>query len=228
MTSDDSYQADRLRMVRNQIESRGIRDPRVLQAMQEIPRHLFVPSERRHLAYVDGPLPIGEGQTISQPYIVALMTELLELSGDEQVLEVGTGSGYQAAVLSKLAEKVYSLERIPELAEQARVRLSDLGSSNVEVRVGDGSAGLPDHAPFDGILVTAAAPRVPEALKGQLADGGVLVLPVGSRAGQILERWRREGDLYRTEKIAPVAFVPLIGSQGWDENESPDRWWRSG
>jgi protein-L-isoaspartate(D-aspartate) O-methyltransferase len=228
MTSDDSYRADRLRMVRNQIEGRGIRDPRVLQAMHDVPRHLFVPSERRHLAYVDGPLPIGGGQTISQPYIVALMTELLELSGDERVLEVGTGSGYQAAVLSKLAEKIYSLERIPELAEQARVRLSDLGSSNVEVHVGDGSEGLPDHAPFDGILVTAAAPRVPEALKEQLADGGVLVLPVGSRAGQILERWRREGDLYRAEKIAPVAFVPLIGSQGWDENESPDRWWRSG
>jgi protein-L-isoaspartate(D-aspartate) O-methyltransferase len=228
MPAEDSYQAERLRMVKNQIKGRGVRDARVLRAMQDVPRHVFVPAERRHLAYADGPLPIGGGQTISQPYIVALMTELLELEGDEKVLEVGTGSGYQAAVLSRLAAQVYTLERIPELAEQARLRLSDLACTNVEVHVGDGSEGLLDHAPYDGILVTAAAPRVPEALKAQLADGGLLVLPVGGRAGQILERWRREGDSFHVERIAPVAFVPLIGSQGWDENESPDRWWRSG
>jgi protein-L-isoaspartate(D-aspartate) O-methyltransferase len=228
MAAADSYQEDRLRMVRSQIKGRGVRDQRVLQAMRDVPRHLFVPSERRHLAYTDGPLPIGGGQTISQPYIVALMTELLDLSGSERVLEVGTGSGYQAAVLSKLAAQVYSLDRIAELAEQARIRLEDMGCTNVEVQVGDGSQGLPEHAPYDGILVTAAAPQVPEALKQQLADGGSLVLPVGSRAGQILERWTREGDSFRAEKIAPVAFVPLIGEQGWSENESPGSWWRSG
>ncbi|MEJ2010992.1 MAG: protein-L-isoaspartate(D-aspartate) O-methyltransferase [Anaerolineales bacterium] len=227
MEASDSYQEERLRMVRNQIKGRGVRDPRVLQAMREVPRHLFVPSEQRHLAYADGPLPIGGGQTISQPYIVALMTELLDLSGSERVLEVGTGSGYQAAVLSKLAAQVYSLDRISELAEQARIRLEDLDCTNVNVHVGDGSQGLPEYAPYDGILVTAAAPHVPEALKEQLADRGSLVLPVGSRAGQILERWTREGDSFRVEKIAPVAFVPLIGAQGWGEDEAPGRWWRS-
>jgi protein-L-isoaspartate(D-aspartate) O-methyltransferase len=228
MAASESYQAERLRMVRNQIQRRGVKDPRVLQAMQDVPRHLFVPSERRHQAYADGPLPIGGGQTISQPYIVALMTDLLELSGGECVLEVGTGSGYQAAVLSRLAKRVYSLERIPELASQAEVRLAELGCTNVEIHVGDGSVGLPEYAPYDGILVTAAAPRVPEALKEQLTqDGGVLVVPVGGRAGQILERWRCEGETFQIEKVAPVAFVPLIGSQGWDEDESPDRQWRS-
>ena len=228
MAASDSYQAERLRMVKNQIQRRGVNDPGVLQAMRDVPRHLFVPSERRHLAYADGPLPIGEGQTISQPYIVALMTGLLELSGEERVLEVGTGSGYQAAVLSRLAKQIYSLERIPELASQARIRLTDLGCTNVEIHVGDGSMGLVEYAPYDGILVTAAAPHVPEALKAQLTqDSGLLVVPVGGRTGQILERWRREGESYQVERVAPVAFVPLIGSQGWDEDDSPDRRWRS-
>jgi len=228
MARVESHEAERLRMVQAQIEARGVRDPRVLAAMSEVPRHLFVTAEQRHLAYVDGPLPIGDGQTISQPYIVALMSELLELDGSERVLEVGTGSGYQAAVLARLAGQVYTLERIPELAEKARLRLDDLGCANVNVRIGDGSQGLPEHAPYDGILVTAAAPRVPESLKAQLADGGRLVLPVGGRAGQILERWRRDGRAFQVERIAPVAFVPLIGTNGWDEEGSADRWWRSG
>jgi len=222
------YERERQRMVEKQIKGRGVRDPRVLQALGDVPRHLFVPPERRHLAYADGPLPIGDDQTISQPYIVAYMTELLELQGGESVLEVGTGSGYQTAILSRLARKVYSLERIAALAERARQRLVDMGCSNVEVHVGDGSAGLPAHAPYDRILVTAAAPSVPRPLQDQLANAGRLVLPVGGRSGQVLERWIREGDSYTIEKLAPVAFVPLIGAYAWDESDPPDMWWRSG
>jgi protein-L-isoaspartate(D-aspartate) O-methyltransferase len=215
----------RERMVEDQIRSRGIKDARVLEAMATIPRHVFVPSENRHLAYADAPLPIGHRQTISQPFIVALMTELLCLDGDETVLEVGTGSGYQAAILGRLAKRVYSLERIPELAEHARGILLALKVDNVEVLVADGSQGLPEHAPFGGIMVTAAAPRVPVPLKEQLADGGRLVLPVGEQAGQILECWERQGDDFRRDRVAPVAFVPLVGEHGWDSDERPFSWW---
>jgi protein-L-isoaspartate(D-aspartate) O-methyltransferase len=215
----------RERMVEDQIRSRGIKDARVLEAMATIPRHVFVPSENRHLAYADAPLPIGHRQTISQPFIVALMTELLCLDGDETVLEVGTGSGYQAAILGRLAKRVYSLERIPELAEHARGILLELKVDNVEVLVADGSQGLPEHAPFGGIMVTAAAPRVPVPLKEQLADGGRLVLPVGEQAGQILECWERQGDDFRRDRVAPVAFVPLVGEHGWDSDERPFSWW---
>ncbi|UCF61888.1 MAG: protein-L-isoaspartate(D-aspartate) O-methyltransferase [Anaerolineaceae bacterium] len=225
MKESEELTHERERMVENQIRSRGIKDERVLEAMATIPRHVFVPSENRHLAYADAPLPIGHRQTISQPFIVALMTELLDLDGDETVLEVGTGSGYQAAILGRLAKRVYSLERIPELAEHARGILRALKVDNVEVLVADGSQGLPEHAPFEGIMVTAAAPRVPVPLKEQLADGGRLVLPVGEQAGQILECWERQGDDFRRDRVAPVAFVPLVGEHGWDSDERPFSWW---
>ncbi len=225
MKESDELTHARERMVEDQIRSRGIKDVRVLDAMGTIPRHVFVPSENRHLAYADAPLPIGQRQTISQPFIVALMTELLGLQGDEIVLEVGTGSGYQAAILGRLAKRVYSLERIPELAEHARGILCTLKLDNVEVLVADGSQGLPEYAPFGGIMVTAAAPKVPVPLKEQLADGGRLVLPVGEQAGQVLECWERQGDDFSRERVAPVAFVPLVGEHGWNSDERPFSWW---
>jgi len=225
MTESDELTRARQRMVDEQMRGRGIADLHVLDAMRAVPRHLFVPPEHGHLAYADAPLPIGHRQTISQPYIVALMTELLELQGDETVLEIGTGSGYQAAVLSHLAKRVYTLERIPELANQARDVLSAMGYDNVEVLVGDGSQGLPEHAPYGAIIVTAAAPKVPTPLKKQLADGGRLVLPVGQQMGQVLERWRRQGDDFKRESVAPVAFVPLVGEHGWSADERPMSWW---
>jgi protein-L-isoaspartate(D-aspartate) O-methyltransferase len=225
MVESDELTQARERMIDDQIRGRGIKDARVLEAMAKIPRHVFVPAENTHLAYADAPLPIGHRQTISQPFIVALMTELLKLQGDEIVLEVGTGSGYQAAILSRLAKHVYSLERIPELAENASMILDALQIENVEVLVTDGSQGLPEHAPFGGIMVTAAAPKVPEPLKEQLADGGRLVLPVGEQAGQILECWERQGDDFRRDRVAPVAFVPLVGEHGWDSDERPFSWW---
>lgn len=224
MQPEERYRLERERMVEEQLRARDISDRRVLAAMRQVPRHLFVPENKRHLAYADAPLPIGQGQTISQPYVVALMTQLLELKGDEKVLEVGTGSGYQAAVLGRLARKVYTVERLPELAERARRLLQDLGLENVEVVVGDGSRGLPEQAPFDAILVAAAAPRVPEPLKAQLAEGGRLVLPVGGRGGQVLERWRRVGGRFEVEEVAPVAFVPLVGEEGWTASEAEDLW----
>jgi protein-L-isoaspartate(D-aspartate) O-methyltransferase len=215
----DEYVEERERMVREQLMTRDIRDQKVLEAMRSVPRHRFVPPEYRHLAYSDGPLPIGQGQTISQPYIVALMTQLLELRGDEVVLEVGTGSGYQAAILARLAREVHTIERYPSLAEKAEKVLKELGIRNVHVHVGDGSKGLAEHAPYDGIIVTAAAPRVPQPLMDQLADGGRLVLPVGGRGAQFLERWQRRGATYHMEQIAPVAFVPLIGDFGWESEK---------
>ncbi|MGD8552882.1 MAG: protein-L-isoaspartate(D-aspartate) O-methyltransferase [Anaerolineales bacterium] len=220
MSDTESALAElRERMVADQIFRRGIKDERLLNALREVPRHEFVPPEQKRSAYIDAPLPIGDRQTISQPYIVALMTSLLELRGDETVLEVGTGSGYQAAILSRLAKKVYSVERFERLAEEARGRLLRLGYENVEVVVGDGTAGLPEHAPFEGILVTAAAPRVPPPLENQLAEGGRLVLPVGGRLGQVLEVWRCEQDRMISERVTPVAFVPLIGKHGWPDEE---------
>lgn len=219
MEREDEYLEERERMVREQLMNRDIYDQRVLQAMRSVPRHCFVLPEYRHLAYSDSPLPIGQGQTISQPYIVALMTQLLELKGNETVLEVGTGSGYQAAVLASLAREVYTIERHATLAENAQAVLKDLGIKNVHVYVGDGTKGLPEHAPYDGIIVTAAAPRVPQPLLDQLADQGRLVLPVGGRGAQFLERWQRCGTNFRMEQIAPVAFVPLIGEFGWESEK---------
>ncbi len=212
----DAFAEARKRMVEEQLKARGIRDQRVLRAMEAVPRHLFVRPEDQEWAYADGPLPIGYGQTISQPYIVARMTELLGLKGDEKVLEIGTGSGYQAAILAHLAREVHTVERIPELVEMARQRLAKLGLTNVHVHHGDGTLGWPEAAPYDAILVTAAAPKVPEPLLEQLAEGGRLVAPVGSRGLQYLERWTREGQTFHRERFEPVAFVPLIGSYGWD------------
>lgn len=223
---DEIYTRDRQQMVEEQLVRRHIRDERVLEAMRTIPRHLFVPEEQQHLAYIDAPLPIGSGQTISQPYIVALMTELLQLGENACVLEIGTGSGYQAAILSRIAERVYSVERISALAERARMVFDELGIRNVNVITGDGTEGLERYQPYDGIIVTAAAPEVPKPLEGQLAPEGRLVLPVGSRVGQVLEVWHRSGDELVCEKMAPVAFVPLIGKHGWPEEGSPSRWWR--
>jgi protein-L-isoaspartate(D-aspartate) O-methyltransferase len=214
---DELYASEREQMVATQIARRGVRDRRVLEAMRTVPRHCFVSPEYRYLAYTDGPLPIGNGQTISQPYIVALMSELLELSGDEKVLEVGTGSGYQAAVLAHLARQVHTIERYANLARYAGRILTDLGLTNVIIHTGDGSKGLQEQAPFAGIIVTAAAPAIPRPLLDQLEDGGRLVIPVGDRGGQVLECWVRQGERFDYESIIPVAFVPLVGEQGWKE-----------
>ncbi len=217
MKEDVQYTNARLRMVAEQLANRDINDKRVLDAFRTVPRHLFIPEGQRHLAYADGPLPIGQGQTISQPYIVALMTQLLDLSGDEIVLEVGTGSGYQAAILSCIAREVYTIERHQALAKNAESILKQLGYDNVNVYIADGTLGRVENAPYDGILVTAAAPGVPKPLMDQLADGGRLVVPVGGRGAQFLECWQRKGSDTFCQQIAPVAFVPLIGEYGWEE-----------
>jgi protein-L-isoaspartate(D-aspartate) O-methyltransferase len=200
----------RKRMVERQIRARGITDPKVLNAMLRVPRHLFVPDFVRDQAYEDYPLPIGSDQTISQPYIVALMTSLLELKGGEKVLEIGTGSGYQAAVLAEIAGKVYTIEILEELARQARETLSSLGYRNIEQRVGDGWVGWPEAAPFDGILVTAAPPKVPQALVDQLAMGGRLVIPVGRTFQDLLVLTRTPAGVER-KTVIPVRFVPMTG-----------------
>jgi protein-L-isoaspartate(D-aspartate) O-methyltransferase len=205
---------ERKLMVARQLRGRGISDRRVLDAFETIPRHLFVPAEYRISAYADNPLPIGFNQTISQPFIVAYMTQTLELTGDERALEVGTGSGYQAAILSALAAEVHTVELIPALAERAARTLARLGISNVFVHVGDGSQGWKASAPYDAIIVSAAGPRVPPSLLEQLVDGGRMILPVGERGGQILELWRREGESFSHETLLPVAFVPLRGKEG--------------
>lgn len=218
MEDKDYYANLRNYMVNEQIISRGVHDEPLLRAMRSVPRHLFVPEEYANIAYSDGPLPIGHGQTISQPYIVALMTELLELKGQENVLEVGTGSGYQAALLGHLTGQVHTIERHEALAENAERILMRLGYRNVMVHVGDGSLGLQKYAPFQAIMVTAAAPNVPQPLFDQLDEGGRLVLPEGGAGGQILDRWRKQEGKYTQEHIAPVAFVPLRGQHGWKED----------
>ena len=203
--------------MRFQIQPRGVRDVRVLEAMRRVPRDRFVPAERRADAWADRPVPIGRGQTISQPFMVALMSEALGLHGSERVLEVGTGSGYQAAVLGELAAEVFSVERIAELAGTAARTLEDLGCVNVTVVIGDGCRGLLEHAPFDAILVAAAAPSVPAALRDQLADGGILVVPIGeSAAVQVLTIVRRTGARFTSEEGTGCRFVPLIGEGAFD------------
>jgi protein-L-isoaspartate(D-aspartate) O-methyltransferase len=197
-------------MVAEQIEARGVKNVPTLNAMRAVPRHLFVPPNEVDEAYDDHPLPIGSGQTISQPYIVGFMTEALRLSGGETVLEVGTGSGYQAAVLARIAAKVYTIEIVEPLAQAARERLERLGYRNVEVRAGDGYAGWPEAAPFDGIMVTAAAPRIPAPLKSQLRDGGRLVIPVGDEYQEIVVVTRR-GQAFDERRVLPVRFVPMTG-----------------
>jgi protein-L-isoaspartate(D-aspartate) O-methyltransferase len=202
-------------MVERQIARRGITSPRILEAFSEVPRHMFIPTSQHLFAYEDGPLPIGKGQTISQPYIVAYMTKHLKLEGEERVLEIGTGSGYQAAILGKLAAEVYSIERHASLAETAAQLLKELGFENIWVHVGDGTQGLPEFAPYDAIMVTAAAPDVPAPLLDQLAEGGRLIMPVGGRIGQVLHLYQRQGKEFKQKVLAPVAFVPLIGDHGW-------------
>ena len=214
-SKEHDYTSARLVMVRSQLQRRGITDARVLQAMREVPRHLFVPPEWRHEAYSDRPLPIGDEQTISQPYMVAIMTQNLALQGHEHMLEIGTGSGYQAAVLSRLAAHVSSIEYFADLADSARALLQRLGYINVEVIVGDGGLGLPAQAPYDGIIVAAAAPHVPQPLLAQLAEGGRLVIPVGSATRQELCIITRHGDDYAQERSVPCRFVPLLGEEGW-------------
>ena len=210
------YRAERERMVREQLSSRGIRNSRVLSAMARVPRHLFVTEELREQAYEDHPLPIGEGQTISQPYMVALMAEALELQGTERVLEVGTGSAYEAAVLAELCAHVFSVELVDKLACQARIALRCLGYSNVSLRVGDGTLGWEEHAPFDSIVISAAAPGIPRPLLDQLRPGGCLVVPMGEEELQTLARIHKgEGGGYREECLTECRFVKLMGRYGW-------------
>ncbi len=217
--SEERFERLRARMVAEQIESRMVRNARVLAAMRAVPRHRFVPELYINNAYEDRPILIGEDQTISQPYIVALMTQLLGLEGEETVLEVGTGSGYQAAVLAECCRQVFTIERHQILAERSAALLAELGYQNVSVRHGDGSGGWPEKGPFDAIMVTAAAPKVPQPLLEQLAQGGRLVLPVGDWNIQYLQRWERQGPKYEHEVIVPVAFVPLRGAYGWKETD---------
>ena len=207
-------------MVTQQLIRRGIRDERVLQAMREIPRHLFVPAQYRAMAYDDTPLPIGYDQTISQPLMVGMMAEALRLQGGERVLEIGTGSGYQAAILARLALVVFTIERIPELAAQARTTLAMLGITHVHVFVGDGTAGLPEHTPYDAIVVAAGAPQVPKALLAQLKTNGRLLIPTGDRMEQTLLRVTRTDEGLRTEALGGCRIVPLIGEHGWPGAES--------
>ena len=215
MTGTDPWESARERMVATQIAARGVGDEQVLAAMRRVPRHLFVPAEVRGSAYSDYPLPIGHGQTISQPYIVAMMTSLLQIQPDDRLLEIGSGSGYQAAVLGILAREVISIERIPEVAQLARKNLADAGITNVTVVIGDGTLGFPGGAPYDGVLITAATPSIPSPLVEQLAEGGRIVAPVGSRDLQELVRLTRKGhDLIR-ESFGGVVFVPLLGEYGW-------------
>lgn len=205
----DPMKVARLRMVRDQIEARGVRDPRVLEAMRSVERHLFVPEREKARAYNDTPLPIGYGQTISQPYIVAYMCEALELTGNEKVLEIGTGSGYHAAVLSLLAKEVFTIEILEPLAKEAQRRLESLGFTNVKVRCADGYKGWPEEAPFDAIVVTAAPPEIPQELVNQLKIGGRMVVPVGEGI-QELVRVTKEEKGVRTERLLPVRFVPMV------------------
>jgi protein-L-isoaspartate(D-aspartate) O-methyltransferase len=213
------FSIPRERMVADQLVRRGIRDPRVLAALGKVPRHRFVDEALTSRAYGDYPLPIGERQTISQPYMVALMTEALELTGQERVLEVGTGSGYQTSILAELCSKVYSIERIKSLADRAIRRLDGLGYYNVLVRVGDGSLGWPDEAPFDAVLVAAAAPKVPETLLAQLALGGRLVMPVGDAYSQVLRKAVRRETGIEWLDLGGCVFVKLIGEQAWAIDE---------
>ncbi len=210
--ASDPYQEQRRRMVSEQIEARGVRQPEVLEAMRAVPRHLFVPAESAAYAYRDSPLPIGYGQTISQPYIVAYMTELLRVGQGDKVLEIGTGSGYQAAVLARLAASVYSIEIVAPLGERAAKLLRELGCRNVEVRIGDGYQGWPEQAPFDRIILTAAPPEIPKSLLEQLKPGGRLVAPVGAGpfAQDLVVVEKSAAGKLTTRKVLPVAFVPMV------------------
>ena len=221
--SEGQYDPSRLRearqlMVKYQIEARGITDNRILKAMLKVERHKFIPANNQRYAYMDGPLPIGEGQTISQPYIVALMTDLLYLDGDEKVLEIGTGSGYQAAILGELADSVFTIEIVEPLADRAARLLDTLGYENIFVRCGDGYAGWPEKAPFDAIIITCAPPEVPRPLLEQLADSGRMVLPVGTTYQELI-LIRKFGDEITRDTILPVRFVPMTGNGIKDQHD---------
>jgi protein-L-isoaspartate(D-aspartate) O-methyltransferase len=212
----NDYESQRHQMVETQLVQRGIRDPRVISAFKKVPRHLFLDEALWPQAYEDHPVPIGEKQTISQPYIVALMTEALQLTGTENVLEIGTGSGYQTAILAECADRVYSIERIPSLAKRARKILDNLKYTNVMVRIGDGTAGWEEFSPYLGIIVTAASPDAPDPLLKQLEAGGRLIIPIGDEYFQDLMLYTKEGaDRYKEETYGGVRFVKLIGEHGW-------------
>ena len=217
MLEKKEYASERVEMIEKQLRRRGIRDDGVLAAMTAVPRHEFVAEELRAHAYDDLPLPIGGGQTISQPYIVAAMTAALHLRPDDRVLEIGTGCGYQAAVLARLAKEVFTIERRPELASAASAKLARLGYANAHVHCGDGTLGLPEFAPFDAILVAAAAPAVPKPLLAQLAEGGRLILPVGEAEHQELQLIEKHGDAFLTKRLEGCRFVPLVGYHGWQK-----------
>ncbi len=204
-------------MVEEQLHRRGIHDQRLLAVLANIPRHSFVSSDYQLAAYEDRPLPIGEGQTISQPYMVAVMTQSLELKGDERVLEIGTGSGYQTAILAELAKTIFTIERIQELLLRAQKILQELGYENIFFLTGDGTKGWPEKAPFDGIIVTAGAPEIPQTLTSQLAEGGRLVIPVGPRYTQTLYKVTRKRNQFTEEDLTGCVFVPLVGDFGWKE-----------
>ncbi len=217
--SSGSPQKDRLEMVRR-LEAQGITDQKVLEVMRRIPRHLFIANALWDQAYADHPVPIDRGQTISQPYIVALMTQALQLEKSDRVLEIGTGSGYQTAILAELAQHVYTIERFPELSEKAQKLLTEAGYTNISFRVGDGTVGWPEEAPFEKIIVTAAAPEVPAALVEQLAERGRLVIPVGGRQLQTLVALTKEGEKLRREELCACSFLPLVGKEGWPDEET--------
>lgn len=211
-------------MIENQLKSRGIKDPEVLHAMEVVPREMFLPEDMAVFAYEDSPLPIGEGQTISQPFIVAVMIEMLELKKGDRVLEIGTGSGYAAAVLSRIVDEVYTIERHQRLVQSARGIFRRIGYENIHVQHGDGSLGWPEHAPYDAIVVAAGSPDVPQSLREQLAVGGRLVIPTGSSRDHELIRIRRTGQAdFKQESLLSVRFVPLVGDEGWSDNTATTR-----
>lgn len=210
-----NYEKAREEMVNRQLVARGIHDLKVLEAMGKVPRHLFVSEHLQDQAYNDRPLPIDLNQTISQPYIVALMTEALDLSSDDKVLEIGTGSGYQAAILAEICQQVYTMEKLPELLEKAEAVLKQIGYRNIITKTDDGTLGWPEYAPYDAILVTAGAPHVPRPLLNQLSDGGRLLIPVGSNLIQELKKITRQGDRFSEELLGGCQFVPLLGQHGW-------------
>lgn len=221
---EPNMKKEREQMVARQIEGRGLTDPAILSAMREVPREAFVSEKHRQFAYDDGPLPILEGQTISQPYVVALMIQMLHLKPEDRVLEIGTGSGYAAAILSRIASEVHTVERMESLVEYARQNLAAVGYDNVFVHQGDGTLGWPENAPYDAIIVAAGGPNIPPALKDQLAIGGRLVMPVGSeqRAQRLVRLTRLDENEFERENLSHVRFVPLIGEQGWEKEER--RW----
>lgn len=217
MSTAEIFAAQRAEMVEKQIRRRGVRDPRVLAAMATVPREEFVPDEFRQKAYDDAPLPIGDGQTISQPYIVAAMTAALRFTGEERVLEIGTGCGYQAAVLARLAKEVFTIERRSVLAAAAGERLVRLDYANIHVHCGDGTLGLPEFGSFDAIVVAAAAPEIPQPFYSQLAEGGRMIAPLGDFENQELHLLERRGDVFHTVVLEACRFVPLVGYHGWKE-----------